>query len=152
MKLFFNYILIALFLINFSYSQENDYLSDFIESNIDKSPGKPLSVSIIQLITSPEKYDNKVIMIKGFLNLSFEGNALYLNYQDFEYKIFKNAIYLNLDKANSSKLTEECNQKYVSIIGTFKAGLNGHFSSFSGDIFDIRRIDILESRIEYSKH
>ena len=97
-------------------------------------------------VTNPEKFDGKTIYIKGFLNLSFEGNALYLSDKDFDFKIFKNAIYLWLSNEDSFNLREQCNHKYVSIIGIFKVD-KGHFGMFSGSIKNIKRIDIVEKRI-----
>jgi protein associated with RNAse G/E len=144
-----NLILIYFFIIGFSnilFSQEKDYLLEFINKNANEFIGSAETVSIIQLIANPEKFDGKTIYIKGFLNLSFEGNALYLSDKDFDFKIFKNAIYLWLSNEDSFNLREQCNHKYVSIIGIFKVD-KGHFGMFSGSIKNIKRIDIVEKRI-----
>ena len=136
-------IFILFLTINFSFGQE-DPLLDFINKNKDKSPGKPISVSTMQLIATPEKYDGKVIHVIGYLNLEFEGNALYCHKSDYDNRIYKNSIWLSIPKKGSYKLGKQCSKKYVSIIGTFNAKQNGHFGMFSGSIVGIRRIDIRE--------
>jgi hypothetical protein len=50
------------------------------------------SVSIVQLIATPEKYDGKVVQVMGFLRLEFEGNAIYLHEDDYTHAIYKNGL------------------------------------------------------------
>jgi hypothetical protein len=45
------------------------------------------NASIIELIANPLKYNNQRVRIIGFLNLEFEGNAIYLHREDFEHSI-----------------------------------------------------------------
>ena len=37
------------------------------------------SVSLIRLIANPEKYHGKKIQVTGYINLEFEGDAIYLH-------------------------------------------------------------------------
>ena len=97
-------------------------------------------VSMIQLIANPQQYDGTPIRLIGFLNLEFEGNALYLHREDFEYSMPTNAIWISLTDQqliSSSKLSGG----YVVIEGIFSAERRGHFGMFSGSIEKITRLN-----------
>jgi hypothetical protein len=49
-------------------------------------------VSILQLITNPQAYDNAKVRFIAYLRLEFEGNGLYLHREDYENGITQNAI------------------------------------------------------------
>src|SRR6185295_1411546 len=44
---------------------------------------EPESISIVRLLGAPEQYDGKKVQITGFMNLEFEGNAIYLSKADY---------------------------------------------------------------------
>ncbi|MDN3725528.1 hypothetical protein QRD02_14175 [Aequorivita sp. SDUM287046] len=142
-KILTSYMFLFFLTVNLTFGQR-DSLLDFINKNKDKSPGNPISVSAIQLISTPEKYDGKVIRVIGFVNLEFEGTALYCYKSDFDNRNYKNSIWLEIPKKGIYELGKQCNGNYVSIIGTFNAQQNGHFGLFSGSIVEIRRIDLRE--------
>jgi len=48
---------------------------------------EPTDVSVVQLIANPQQYDGKQVRLIAFLNLEFEGNALYLHREDFDKSI-----------------------------------------------------------------
>jgi len=143
MKISFLSIIFTIIISNTVFSQNS--LEKFLTENRDNSPGEPLYVSIIQLISNPENFDGKVISVTGYLKLKFEGTALYFHKEDYLNRIYKNSIWLNISKDDLYKLKKECSDKYVSIIGTFKAKQNGHFGIFSGTISEIRVIDPREN-------
>lgn len=99
--------------------------------------------SIINLIATPEKYDKRVVRIKGFLNLEFEGNAIYLNKEDYTLGIDKNAIWIDTNSAIDSAHYYNCNHQYVIIEGTFIMNNKGHNDSYSGAITKVARVDLL---------
>lgn len=123
------------------FSQDNP-LPDFISRNKDKSPGQFTTVTTNQLISKPEDYDGKVVRVVGYLNLEFEGTALYTSKSDDDKHYYKNSIWLSISKKHRYELDMYCSEKYASVIGTFKQGWNGHFGMFSGTITEIRRIDL----------
>ena len=55
-------------------------------------------VSMIQPLANPQAYDNKRVRITGDLHLEFEGNAIYLPREDFDYAITKNSLWINIPK------------------------------------------------------
>ncbi|RTY85534.1 hypothetical protein [Flavobacterium sp. GT3R68] len=127
------YLLLLLLFISFtSFSQTQD-----VDFPVNVKPDEKVqTVSIIQLISNPEKYDGKIISVAGFLNLGFEETALYLSQNDEEHKLKKNSIWIDKDSDRSSIYHKE----YVIITGTFDMKNNGHFGSFSGTLKKITNI------------
>jgi len=128
-----NYILLFLLFISIqSFAQTPD-----IDFPVTGKPDEKIqNISIIQLISNPEKYDGKIISVAGFLNLEFEETALYLSQNDEEHKLRKNSIWIE-------KASDRCSiyhKEYVIITGTFDMKNNGHFGSFSGTLKKIVNI------------
>ena len=48
--------------------------------------------SLIQLIATPKKFNNKQVRVAGFLQLEIEGNALYLHQEDAQFVMTANAV------------------------------------------------------------
>ncbi|MAP80295.1 MAG: hypothetical protein CL526_04310 [Aequorivita sp.] len=108
---------------------EDFYLSDF-------------SGSIINLIATPEKYHNKKVRVIGFLNLEFEGNAIYLHKDDYKKSIHKNGLWVTFTDESWEKIKKyRFNKSYFLIEGTYDMTLFGHMGLWSGTIKDITRID-----------
>jgi hypothetical protein len=102
-------------------------------------------VSMIQLIANPQQYDRSSIRLIAFLNLEFEGNALYLHREDYEKSNFSNAIWISLtdQQENSSK---KLSGGYVLVEGIFRSNGQGHLGMFSGSIERVTRIQSWERR------
>ena len=132
-----NYFLIILLISLKSFYQTP--LEKFNDENRNKNPQEILDVSVIQLITSPEKYDGKIVHVTGFIKIEFEGTAIYLHEEDYKKHIYKNSIWLSMPNELYS-LKNEISEKYGSVIGTFKAEPKGHFGMFSGTITNINGI------------
>jgi hypothetical protein len=100
---------------------------------------------MVQLIANPEKYDGKSVRIIAFLNLEFEGNALYLHREDYEKSLPTNAIWISLtdQQENSSKTLSG---GYVLVEGTFRARDRGHLGMFAGSVEQITRIQSWERK------
>jgi hypothetical protein len=99
----------------------------------------PASVSLVQLIASPESFDGKDVSVVGFLHLGFESNHLFLHREDCEVRIYRNSLWVDLDpkvKADAAKL----NLHYVWLTGTFSASDKGHLSMSSGAVKGVREI------------
>jgi hypothetical protein len=98
-------------------------------------------VSIVELLANPLRYDGKQVQVIGFLRLEFEGDAIYLHREDFEYAIYKNAIWVDRPRDFSEKQTAEVDKKYVICEGTFSAREHGHMGMFSGSLTHITRLE-----------
>lgn len=101
------------------------------------------SVSIIQLIGDPSSHHGKKVLVKGVIQLEFEGNALYLSKDDRAFGISKNAVWISLDEAKIGISTEglaRLNGRYVLVEGTFDKSDTGHMGLFAGAIHKITRV------------
>ena len=57
-------------------------------------------VSIVQVISNPPEFDGKRVRFIGFARIEFEGDAIYLHREDYEYGIARDAIWLNRSTAD----------------------------------------------------
>lgn len=139
-----NLILLILFISLQSYSQKvNKKLDEDNNEDLVSVSSIDFNISLIRLIATPEKYDGKVIQVEGFLNLEFEGDAIYLHREDYENSLCENGFWVDFsDKIKSTKKLNNYNKKYVIIIGTFDMKSHGHGGLFGGTIKNISRLDI----------
>ena len=93
-------------------------------------------LSLVKLIANPEKYDDKMILVDGFLRLEREGDVLYLHEEDYKYHLFKNGIWVVQNDLLMTKAGDLSN-KYVTLVGTFGCRFKGHRSITSGSLNDI---------------
>jgi len=107
---------------------------------IDVALDEFLDVSLIQLIANPNRWDGKLVQVIGFINIEFEGNALYLHKEDWRRGLEKNALWLDLTLARMGELLP-LRRHYVIIRGRFDGKRYGHMSLFSGEITQIDRCD-----------
>ena len=99
----------------------------------------PQSVSMIQLIANPERFDGKRVKVVGFVHFELESSsAVYLHREDFEHGLLLNRLGADL-RAEIAKGHAAINDHYVLLEGTFRAGEYG-FSS--GALVDITSADV----------
>jgi hypothetical protein len=98
------------------------------------------NVSIIRLVSVPEKYHGKRVQVMGYLNLEFEGDAIYLHKEDHDKGLNKNAFWVSFSNKLDSKEIHKLNKSYVLIEGRFNMEDLGHMGLFGGTIEDITRI------------
>ncbi|HEU0046582.1 MAG: hypothetical protein DMG64_19810 [Acidobacteria bacterium] len=82
---------------------------------------EPLYVSMLQLISTPEKFDGKLVSVIGYLRFELHGNLLFVHREDEENGILSNSIRTSLD-GRCGKDLELFDSKYVKILGIFHAG------------------------------
>jgi hypothetical protein len=97
-------------------------LASSSQRRTDSSPsrGEPINVGLVALLGSPERYDGRRIRTVGLLCIEFEGNALYLHEEDYQYRMTKNAAELDLSKAQEEQF-KSLSLKHVLIEGTVSA-------------------------------
>lgn len=101
-------------------------------------------VSIINLIATPEKYDGKCIIVKGFFINEFENRTLFLDKTSAENYLFENGITLIFDSTiNKDKLNKYQNQ-YIEMEGIFNKAKNNNKNSFTHYISKIYKINLIE--------
>jgi hypothetical protein len=97
--------------------------------------------SLVKLIATPDKLDGRQIMVTGFMNIEFEGNAIYLHKDDFDNGLYSNGLWIDLTKEQKKEIDSlNLNRNYVLLEGTFNAKGFGHMGLWSGEIKDIVRI------------
>lgn len=107
-------------------------------------------VSLIRLLANPERYNEKFIRVNGFLELEFEGTALYLHREDCEQMLLRNAVWLDVPSEIWGR-KYELTERYVVIEGVFRADRRGHMDAFGGAISPIQVIRPTHSREEISR-
>ncbi len=110
----------------------------------------PAQISLVQLISNPEKFDGREVMLEGFLRLEFEGNALYIHQEDDSHILTKNAIWVNATP-EMLKNREQLDGHYVLLVGIFDAKHFGHMGLFAGELHQIKRAETWPSREDYEK-
>jgi hypothetical protein len=102
---------------------------------------QPASISMIQLIATPEKFDGKMVSVVGFLAIGTEDARLYFSQEDYRHVIMDNGVWVDVNKEINRNI-EKLDLHYVTLVGVFKEkGLPLHFPGGTGDggITDIRR-------------
>jgi len=100
---------------------------------------EPESISIVRLLGAPEQYDGKKVQITGFMNLEFEGNAIYLSKADYDNGVYKNGLWLEVDSARAPQ-AKTLSGQYVLLEGTFRTRNHGHLGLWSGAVTDVTRV------------
>jgi hypothetical protein len=114
---------------------------------VSRAQNNPIrnSVSIVQLIATPEKYDGKVVKVMGFLRLEFEGDAIYLHEDDYRHGISKNGLMV-VRNAKIDANADTLDLHYVLLEGTFDANNHGNMGLNSGTITNITFTGICPTR------
>lgn len=96
-------------------------------------------VSIIQLISSPDRFDGRIVNLVGVLRLEFEESAVYLGPDDARHKNRKNGIWVEMTEEQES-MGRRLNGRYVVIEGRFDKGLRGHLGLWSGSLIPVTKV------------
>lgn len=100
-----------------------------------RAPDKSEQVSLIRLLAQPESYEGKLVEVTGFVNLEFEGNAIWLHKEDFSNQIHANSIWLDVSKCVDP--SGKPMSGYASLIGRFTTKRHGHMGLWSAQISQI---------------
>jgi hypothetical protein len=74
----------------------------------------------------------------GFMNLEFEGNALYVSEEFFRHGATQDALWLDVE---GMTVKPPFHQGYVIVQGTFDGERRGHLGMFAGTIQRIKRLE-----------
>ena len=104
-------------------------------------------VSMINLISNPERYHKKEIMIKGYYTVQFEEHAIYFSEDGYKIGSSSNAILLDISKEFlKTQNIEPPYRGYVVVKGFFyNENYHGN-DSFAGVLKNISSIDKIEMR------
>jgi hypothetical protein len=103
--------------------------------SIGLSQDRPIAVSLIQLIVNPEKFDGKVVAVKGFLRIDHEDPnhhgtvLLYLNQEEARNLLDSSILVVPNDQMSRDE--EKIDRKYVWLVASFHAvrAANGAYTS-----------------------
>jgi hypothetical protein len=117
-----------------------------VELNENKSGER---VSLIQLISDPNRYDGKVVFLGAYAIVQFEGNSLCMQPRPAS---SKDCVWLQFDDGpwetkqdmvryrRAAAKWRKFNGKRISVRGTFNQNNLGHFGGWSGAIEKISRV------------
>ena len=91
---------------------------------------------MVQLLADPQKFHGKQVQVIGFAHFEFEGNAIYLSKEDYDYGLTKNGLWLSVAGKDGGD-TRDLNNTYVIVEGTVNAEMQGHMGMWSGSIENI---------------
>lgn len=94
----------------------------------------------MRLIAAPERFAGKLVCVIGFLNIAFEGDAIYLHEEDFRRSLYMNSLSVQADDGMMTDL-KKLSGHYVLIQGIFDPSQKGHMGLSSGGITKISRAD-----------
>jgi hypothetical protein len=77
-------------------------------------------VSIIRLIAAPKEYARKAVRVVGFLNIGFEGDAIFLHEEDFRRGLLGNGLGIRAEPEIRKRL-EKLTGQYVIVEGVVDA-------------------------------
>jgi hypothetical protein len=106
---------------------------------------EPLSVSIIQLIATPERYEGKRVSVEGIAHFEFEESALYLHREDADCMNSSNGVWLD------APARPDLNDTFVVVVGRFTACSHGHLGAWPGEIQDVRHLEKAGTRRDYQR-
>jgi hypothetical protein len=105
-------------------------------------------VSLIALVANPSAYAGRWVSTIGFLNLEFEGNALYVGKADFDAAISGNSLWVDTQLYRDPAAVKRLARRYVLIEGKV-ATSKGHLGLHAATITEVRRIEPWPSRAEF---
>jgi hypothetical protein len=82
-------------------------------------------VSIIELIANGSSFHDRLVRVEGFMNIEFEGRALYLHKEDWSIGLLKNSLSVDLLLEELGGIGGCRNRSYVLLEGTFDAKNQG---------------------------
>lgn len=98
---------------------------------------QPTYVSMLQLVTTPEQFEGKLVSVIGFITMNHEGDLLFAHQEDAVNVILNNAVQIEGTKQMFSD-REKLDLKYVKILGTFQISAKKKVPFYSGEIVNIR--------------
>ena len=100
------------------------------------------SVSLIQLIATPERYEGRLIQVVGFIRLQFEGNAIYLHREDYESGLTENGLWLDTRSCKTRpRSSANFTKGYALVSARFTVTRRGHEDAYRGELYDVRRCE-----------
>ena len=106
------------------------------------------SVSLIQLLSTPEKYHGKYVSVEGFYHREFESSGLYICREHAVYSLLQSAIWVGGARKGGTNRIEDVNDAYIQVNGVFYhiPGGGGHSAMGTGELQEITLLTALPVR------
>ncbi len=101
-----------------------------------------IATSLVRVVSNPEEYDGKRILLKGFLRRGFEESGLYLSRDDAAILNTKQALWVGTLREGREDV-EFPNEEFVRIVGklTYEEGKGfGHMGLWLAEITEIEQV------------
>ena len=99
--------------------------------------------AVSAILSNPDRFEGKVVTVRGFVNLAQNESALYLHVDDYRWAIQANGIWLHMPHC-ANRAGQAVTQGYMTVIGNFTAKLHGHADSWIGEIDNIKACRLIE--------
>lgn len=103
---------------------------------------REMLVSLIQLIANPAEFDQRRVLVVGYVVLEFENKKMCLNESDAKHGITRNCMWLDVSDAVHANRAQ-FSRRYVLVEGTFNARSRGHLDLSGGQIENIKRFELV---------
>jgi len=94
-------------------------------------------ISIVSLLSSPEKYDGELVRVEGFLHFRMGDHALYLSEDAATHGMIASALWLKTSPETvvashrkGTRVLTDLDRRYVSVTGVFDTTVHGHLGAF----------------------
>ena len=99
--------------------------------------GVSVGDSFIRVVARPELYDGKRVQLVGYMNLEFEGNALYPSEEAWLHGQTADALWIDVEGMTAQPPFP---RGWVLIEATFNGERHGHFGLFAGTLEHVTRM------------
>jgi hypothetical protein len=108
----------------------------------------PEVVSLLQILANPRVWHGRRVRLAGFVNLEFEGDALYLSREDFDQALYPNSLWINVPDILVGPNHPDTHRGYAMIEGTINSDDHGHMGLWPASLDSITAFVPLLSRSE----
>jgi len=119
-------LLILISLLNACTIPEKATFSNAMAYGVKANENAVAPVSLHLLIANPEAFDGRRIKTTGYVNIEFEGDALFLDRSSYTNKIYLNAVVVQFEREKlglSHSLNPELSGNIATIEATFHGAL-----------------------------
>ena len=137
-------ILLLIGMVSFNYlasEVESDRINELnaVANDTLSSDTLQQAISVTNLLTTPEKYHDGYVWVKGYLHLEFEGDAIYRSKSDYLNHLSGNAYRVSFsDSLTKKKRIENYSDRQVIIRGLYRTYYGGFRTGIITNISDVR--------------
>jgi hypothetical protein len=103
--------------------------------------GQPIPItSLISLISQPEKYSEKSVVVMGYATFGFENSYLYLSPYDARHSLKQDALWLNIKNYQFTNL-RSLDHRTITVEGIFRLPKNGaYWTNYPNGFIEVTKL------------